>query len=128
MTAARATESYWEEEGRKLGALLGNFSSLVVIGGDPTRAAEVAIGLGRVQAERRRVAIGDLLGDAPPLVALVEGDDPHGIVDSFLYGVSLNRIARQVAGTEQLYVLPTGSESPEYETILGNPRFARARI
>ena len=34
------------------------------------------------------------LVNAPPLEALNRSDDPHGIADSFLYGVSLNRIAR----------------------------------
>ena len=64
----------------------------------PQAAAAVALELARLHGATRRVAIADLVGDAAPLREAVTGadDDPHGISDSFLYGVSLNRIARPI--------------------------------
>ncbi len=126
MTAPAPTSSFdWEAAGRQLGATLDAFYSVVITGTDAIATGQVAIGIGRAQAERRRVAIGDLFADSPPILALVDGDDPHGLVDSFLYGVSLGRIARPVPGAGQLYVMPTGSEAPVFEEMLPNPRWRR---
>ena len=86
----------WAERGRELGATLDACHAIVVAGADPVATAEVALGIARVQAAHRRVAVADLIGEAPPLQSLVTGDDPHGIVDSFLFGVSLNRVAHAV--------------------------------
>ena len=94
--AARHAQDRWEEEGRRIAPSLDSVAAVVVIGEDPDAAAAVALGVGRVQSRRRRVAIADLVGEVAPLQSLVRGDDPHGIVDSFLYGVSLNRIARPI--------------------------------
>jgi hypothetical protein len=87
--------------------------------------AHAAIGLGRAEAARRRVAIGDLVGDVPPLVALVADDDPHGLVDSFLYGISLSKVAHPVAGHENLFVMPTGTEPVLTEDIFRSDRWRR---
>jgi hypothetical protein len=73
----------------------------------------------------RRVAVGDLFAESPPIQELVHSDDPHGLVDSFLYGVSLSRIAHEVPGAGQLFVMPSGSEPPDYEELLPNPRWYR---
>jgi len=99
--------------------------AVVVIGDDPDATARVALGIGRAQSGRRRVAVGDLLGEAPPLQSLVTGDDPHGLVDSFVYGVSLNRIAHQVPDAGELYVLPSGSEPLDYDELLAHTRWRR---
>ena len=115
----------WEERGRTLGESLGAFHALVVCGIDPDATARVAIAIGRAQAAHRRVAVGDLMGDVPAVRALVADDDVHGLVDSFLYGVSLSRIARPVAGNGELYVLPTGSELPDYAHLLRQRRWTR---
>ena len=73
---------------------------------DSEATARVALGVARAQSAKRRVVIGDLLGDAPPIRALVTGDDPYGLVDSFEYGVSLNQwIAAAVA--EKVGVMET---------------------
>ena len=85
----------WEDAGARLGSELDHHHAIVVLGDDVVATAEVALGIGRAQSTRRRVAVCDLLGEAPPIQALVESDDLHGIVDSFTYGVSLNRIARE---------------------------------
>jgi hypothetical protein len=115
----------WEERGFALGETLDQYSALVVLGQDSLVAARVALGIGRAQAKRRRVAIGDLYGDAPPIATLITDDDPHGLVDSFVYGVSLNRIARRVPDAADLFIMPTGSDLPDYDEILPHPRWRR---
>ena len=117
--------SAWEEEGRQLAATLDQCHAVVVVGGDVAATAQVALGIGRAQAQRRRVAIADLLGEAPPLQSLVQAVDPHGIVDSFMYGVSLNRIAYPVADAGELFVMPSGTEPFDYEDLFLNPRWRR---
>lgn len=115
----------WEAAGQELGKRLSQYHALVVIGTDPVSTGRVAIGLARTQAAHRRVAVGDLFAESPPIQELVQSDDPHGLVDSFLYGVSLSRIAYEVPGAGQLYVMPSGSEPPMYDEILPNPRWYR---
>jgi hypothetical protein len=115
----------WEEEGRQLAPTLDQCHAVVVVGGDATATAQVALGIGRVQAQRRRVAIADLLGEAFPLQSLVQVENPHGIVDSFMYGVSLNRIAYPVANAGDLFVMPSGTEPIDYEDLFLNPRWRR---
>jgi len=123
VTATRTMD--WTEEGRRIGVTLDAFHAVIVVGADPIATAETALGIARVQAVHRRVAVGDLLGEAPPFQALVQGDDPHGLVDSFLYGVSLSRIAQQVPDAGELFVMPTGTSPPEYEELFPNPRWRR---
>ncbi|HET9728517.1 MAG TPA: hypothetical protein VFR41_03800 [Acidimicrobiia bacterium] len=126
MTAPRTMRSFdWEAAGRDFGESLSGYSALVVIGIDPVATGRVAIGLGRAQAAHRRVAVGDLFAESPPIQELVSTDDPHGLVDSFLYGVSLSRIAYPVPDAGQLFVMPSGTEPPTYEEILPNPRWQR---
>jgi hypothetical protein len=115
----------WTEEGRRIGVTLDAFHAVIVVGVDPVATAETALGIARVQAIHRRVAVGDLLGEAPPLQALVTGDNPHGLVDSFLYGVSLTRIAQQVPDAGELFVMPTGTSPPDYDDIFPNSRWRR---
>ena len=118
-------ESVWEAAGSRIAGALDDASAVVVLGHDPIATASVALGIGRAQAARRRVAVGDLIGDVAPLRELVTDDDPHGITDAFLYGVSLNKIARQIDTVGNLHVLPTGSEAVVQEDILGNDRWRR---
>jgi hypothetical protein len=115
----------WEEEGRQVGPTIDAHSAIVVVGADAVATARVALGIGRAQGNRRRVAIADLLGEAPPLQSLVHADDPHGIVDSFMYGVSLNRIAYPVEDAGELFVMPSGTEPIDYEDLFVNPRWRR---
>ena len=115
----------WTERGRDLGAALNACHSVVVVGSDAVATAQVALGAARQQAETRRVVVGDLFGDAPPLAALIEGDEQHGLSDSFQFGVSLNKIAHLVGGEGQLFVLPSGSAPLDYEELLPNPRWRR---
>lgn len=115
----------WEGAGLALGESLGEYCALVVIGTDPVTTGRVAVGIARAQSPKRRVALGDLFAESPPIQELVSVEDPHGLVDSFLYGISLNRIAHEVPGAGQLYVMPSGTEPPDYEEILPNPRWHR---
>ncbi|MDB4881918.1 MAG: Sporulation protein [Gemmatimonadetes bacterium] len=115
----------WTEEGRRVGVTLDAFHAVVVAGIDPVATAQVALGIARVQAVHRRVALGDLLGEAEPLQSLLTGDDPHGLVDSFLYGVSLTKIAQRVPDAGELFIMPTGTGPVDYDELFSNPRWRR---
>jgi len=118
-------ESLWEAAGSRVAGGLDDASAVVVLGHDPIATASVALGIARAQSARRRVAVGDLIGDVPPLRDLVTDDDPHGLTDAFLYGVSMNKIARQIDAAGNLHVLPSGSETVVQEEILRNDRWRR---
>jgi len=115
----------WEAEGRRLGETLDDYGCLVVVGPDSTTTALTALGIARTQVARRRVAVGDLFGDAPPIQQFVTPEDTHGLVDALLYGVSLNRVAIPAAEHENLFILPAGTESPDSEEIFGSARWKR---
>ena len=112
-------------EGLRAGEALDTANLVLILGQDTRLTALAALGVARAQAARRRVALGDLLGDAEPIQQLLNGDDPHGLADSFVYGVSLNKIARAVPQFGELYILPSGSEVPAYEDIFTNARWRR---
>lgn len=114
----------WEAAGRALGEKLDRLNAVAVLGGDEETTALVALGIARHQARRRRVAIGDLLGEAGLLQSLAPSDDPHGLADVFDYGVSLDKVARAVEGTDNLFVLPTGSFVGDASEILSNRRWS----
>ena len=120
-----APEFDWEAAGRELGAKLDRLHAVAVLGSDETATARVALGIARQQAKKRRVAIGDLLGDSEPIQSLVPTDDPHGLADVFDYGVSLDKVARKVEEDGQLYVLPTGAFMTNQAEILANRRWSR---
>jgi hypothetical protein len=116
----------WHDEGRRVAPALDAVGSALVVGRDADVAAWVALGIARAQAEHRRVAVADLVGEVGPLQGLVSADDdPHGISDSFLYGVSLNKIARPVDGSDNLFVLPSGSEAVAVDEIFRSDRWRR---
>jgi len=115
----------WEDAGRQIASLLGSYSAVVVTSSDPIAAAHVALGIARSEAAHRRVVVGDLVGDIPSLRSLVKDEDPHGITDSFLYGVSFNKIGYPVEGTDNLYMMPSGTDPQIGEEILRNPRWTK---
>lgn len=126
MTAPTMRRAFdWESAAREFGETLDGFNAIVVIGTDPVATGRAAVGIARAQAARRRVAVGDLFAESPPIQDLVHTDDPHGLVDSFLYGVSISKIAYPVPDAGQLFVMPSGTEPPTYEEILPNPRWQR---
>lgn len=124
MTPLSLTES-WEMEGRRLAPLLDGICSVVIAATDASLATSMALGVARAQGLRRRVAVADLIGEAPAIEALLTGDDPHGISDSFLYGVSLNKIARPMAGAENVFLMPSGTESVAHDAVYANERWRR---
>lgn len=115
----------WEVLGRNAASLLDSVNSVVIAAHDPAAAASFALGLARVHGSSRRVAIADLVGEVGPLQALVTGDDGHGISDSFLYGVSLNKIARPLEGSGNVFLMPSGTESVANETVYRNERWRK---
>jgi hypothetical protein len=115
----------WEAAGRQVAPVLGSYSAVVVISSDPLAAAYVALGIARAEAEHRRCVVGDLVGDLPPLRSLVREEDPHGITDSFLYGVSLNKIGYDVEGVPNLYVMPSGTDPLIDAEIMGSPKWTK---
>jgi sporulation related protein len=115
----------WEAGGRQIAPMLGSYAAAVVTGTDALAAAHVAIGIGLAEAEHRRVAIGDLVGEIEPIQALVTTDDPHGISDSFTFGVSLNKIAQPIDTTGNLFIMPSGTGSVADAAIFRNARWQR---
>ncbi|CAN5562519.1 hypothetical protein BH09GEM1_BH09GEM1_24200 [soil metagenome] len=115
----------WAARGRELADTLDTCHTIVVVGSDPVATAEVALGVGRAQSARRPVTVVDLFGEAPPIQSLVDGDDPHGIADSFEFGISLNRIAHRVPDAGDLFVVPSGASPFDYESMLASPRWRR---
>ena len=115
----------WEDAGRQIASLLGSYSAVVVTSSDPVAAAHVALGIARAESAHRRVVVGDLVGDIPSLRDLVLEEDPPGITDSFFYGVSLNRIGYPVEGTENLFVMPSGTDPLIDDGMLRNPRWTK---
>lgn len=113
------------EEGHAMAGALDVHTSALVVGRDPSSAAEVALGIAEVQARRRRVALGDLAGDLPVFQDRVPDDAPHGLLDAFVHGVSLNRIAHAVDRAGNLFLLPTGAGPVDYESILPDDRWRR---
>ena len=123
--APRDLTGAYERAGRQAAVALRGYCTVAVISEDPLAAANVAIGVARVEAVHRRVVIGDLVGDLQPIQALVGIDDPHGIYDSFVFGTSLDRVIYPVTGNDNLNVLPGGTESPAKAEILSSRQWQR---
>ncbi|HXV17704.1 MAG TPA: SPOR domain-containing protein [Gemmatimonadaceae bacterium] len=121
--AVRAPGGAYEGAGRQAAVALRGFSSVIVTSDDPIAAAHVAIGIGLAESAHRLVMIGDLVGELAPLQSLLGDDDSHGIFDSFEFGTSFGRIAREVKGAPNLFVMPGGTESPASESIIGSQRW-----
>lgn len=115
----------WEAAGRELSSSLDRYHAIAVLGSDPDHTARVALGIARQQARRRRVAVGDLLGEAAPLQSLVTGDDSHGLADVFEYGVSISRVVHPVADEPQLFIMPSGVFVTDQPAIMANRRWSR---
>lgn len=125
MTAPGSLIAPWEVEGRRLAPLLDGVCAVVIAANDPSIAVSVAIGVARTHGQRRRVAIADLIGESPAIESQLTGDDPHGIADSFLYGVSLNKIARPMVGADNVFLMPSGTEPVDHQEVYANDRWRR---
>lgn len=115
----------WEDAGRQIAPVLGSYSAVVVTSSDPVAAAHVALGIARAEAKHKRVVVADLVGDLPPLRSLVNEEDAHGITDSFLYGVSLNKIEYEVQGAANVFVMPSGTDPVIDEAIIRSARWKK---
>jgi hypothetical protein len=113
----------WEDAGRQIAPLLGSYSAVIVTSSDPVAAAHVALGIALAESKHRRVVVGDLVGDVPPLRSLVKDEDPHGISDSFLYGLSLSKIGYEVEGSPNLYIMPSGTDPTIGDEIFRSGRW-----
>ena len=125
MTAPGSLIAPWEVEGRRQAPLLDGVCAVVIAATDPSIAVSMAVGIARSQGQRRRVAIADLIGEAPAIESQLTGDDPHGIADSFLYGVSLNKIARPMQGTDNVFLMPSGTEAVDHHEVYAHERWRR---
>ena len=115
----------WEDAGRQIAPLLGSYSAVAVVSSDPFAASYVALGIARAEAKHRRTVIGDLVGDVPPLRDLVRQEDAHGITDSFVYGVSLNRIGYAVPGSQNLFIMPSGTDPDIGEEVFRSGKWRK---
>lgn len=104
---------------------IGDAAAIVVAGLDAEVAARVAVGIAVAASAMRRVAIGDLLGDATAIYALAGGEDAPGLAESFRDGIGLNEIARPVAGNASLFVLPAGAGVAGEPSLLSGDRWTR---
>jgi hypothetical protein len=115
----------WEHAGEHTASALDASNVVAVIGAEPATAARVALGIGRVQAQRRRVAIADVVGEVQPLRELAPEDASHGLVDYFFYGVSLAKIAHPVNMARNLFVLQSGAPPIDHDALLSDARWPR---
>ena len=115
----------WEDAGRQIAPLLGSYSAVVITSSDSVAAAHVALGIAHAEAKHRRVVVGDLVGDLAPLRSLVKDEDPHGISDSFQYGLSLNKIGYEVDGAANLYIMPSGTDPTIGEEVFRSARWKK---
>src|SRR5215467_2578409 len=95
----------WEAAGLGLGESLNLHHTIVVVGHNPDQTGHVALGIAQAQSAHRRVTIGDLFADSPPIRHLVVDDDAHGLVEAISYGISLTRVTRPVTGSTRLFVM-----------------------
>ncbi|MGK2963816.1 MAG: SPOR domain-containing protein [Gemmatimonadaceae bacterium] len=123
MTASRAPGGAYEGAGRQVAVALRGYSSVLVTSDDVIAAAHTAIGIALGESAHRLVMLGDLAGEVAPLQVLVKGDDAHGIYDSFEFGTSFMRVAREVEGAKNMFVMPSGTESAATEQILSSRRW-----
>ena len=105
MSATRTMD--WTEEGRRIGVTLDAFHAVIVVGVDPVATAETALGIARVQAVHRRVAVGDLLGEAPPLQSLV-ADKARELASQIRVGNENARVVTAVRDGSTIYRVVLG--------------------
>ena len=116
----------WEEAERDLAPVLQDRTCIVVVGELDDDAANVALALAKAQVRTRRVAIVDAVGELAPLQRLLPRDGrSHGVIDHFLHGVSLRKIAHPANPDGTLFVLPSGVGPFDYGTLLRRERWRR---
>jgi hypothetical protein len=119
----RAPGGAYEGAGRQAALAVRGFSSVLVVSDDIIVAAHAAIGIALSESAHRLTMVADLGNDTPPLQALVKDEDSHGVYDAFEFGTSFVKVAREVEGAKNFFVMPSGTESAANEKILTNPRW-----
>ncbi|HWZ58561.1 MAG TPA: hypothetical protein VNW46_06240 [Gemmatimonadaceae bacterium] len=104
---------------------LRGITAAVVVGDQAVTTALVAIGAARGVARTRTVTIVDLIGDVPALRALAADDDPHGVADCFVYGISPKAVTRRTHADDRLFVIPGGTEPLDHATMVPSVRWGR---
>jgi hypothetical protein len=122
--ALRAPGGAYEGAGRQAALAVRGYSSVIVTSDDIAAAAHAAIGIALAESAHRLVMVADLGNETPPIQALVRDDDSHGVYDSFAFGTSFLRIAREVDGAKNFFVMPSGTESAATEEIIGSGRWS----
>jgi hypothetical protein len=113
----------YEGAGRQAALTVRGYSSVIVVSDDIVVAAHAAIGIALAESAHRLVMVVDLGNDTPPLQSLIRDDDTHGVYDVFEFGTSFVRVAREVEGAKNFFIIPSGTESAATEAILSNPRW-----
>ncbi|HUR91438.1 MAG TPA: hypothetical protein VMY38_02075 [Gemmatimonadaceae bacterium] len=116
----------WEEAGGAFASAVDGFNAVVICGETDEVAAEVALGMARVSAERRKVTVADLSGDVAPIKALLKDWNLDGVTESILYGVSFSRLERPVTGANRLFLLPSGTDDVRQEGVYESTRWLAA--
>ncbi|MBA2708839.1 MAG: SPOR domain-containing protein [Gemmatimonadaceae bacterium] len=119
----RAPAGSYEGAGRQVAVAVRGCSAIAVVSEDTLAAGHVALGIGLAESAHRLVMIADLAGEVAPLQSLVTDDDSHGVYDSFVFGTSFGKLAREVDGASNLFIMPSGTESAATEEIIGSPRW-----
>jgi hypothetical protein len=109
----------------EVAAHIATQSAVVVAGPDADRSAAFAVAIARAASATRRVALGDLVGDAAPIYALAGGEDAPGITDCFRDGLALTEVARPVAEVPSLFILPSGARVRTDESLASAERWGR---
>jgi hypothetical protein len=116
----------WDEATRDVTPLLQDRTCIVIVGEQDEDAAHVALALAQTHVHTRRVAIVDAVGELAPLQKLLPRDArPHGVIDHFVHGVSLSKIAHAVNREGTMFILPSGVGPFEYDTLLRRERWRR---
>ena len=125
MSAVRGRSSgrTWEEGGSAFASVVDGFNAVVICGETDEVAAEVALGIARAAAERRKVTIADLSGDVGPIKALLEDWNLDGATEAILYGVSFSLLERPVAGASRLFILPSGADDVRQDGVYESNRW-----
>jgi hypothetical protein len=125
MIADASRPARWDDATRDVAPLLADRACIVVVGDRNEDAARATIALAQ-HAGTRRVAIVDAIGDLRPLQKLLpDGAGVHGVIDHFVHGVSLRKIAHAVNRERTLFILPSGAGPFVYESLLRRERWRR---
>ena len=125
MSALRGRRSgrSWEEAGHAFASVVDGFHAVVVCGETDAVAADVAVGIARAAAERRKVTIADLSGDVGPVKAFLEDWNLDGVTEAILYGVSFARLERPAPGSSKLFILPSGTDDVRQDGVYESTRW-----